>query len=340
MTSTFRWGLIGSSDIAGTRMIAAIRAQGHIVQFVHSASADRAASFAAEHGIPESGAGLAELLASEVDAVYISTTNDRHFRSASAALAAGKHVLCEKPLALSAAEALAMIVLAESKGLVLATNHHLPGSPLHATVRALVATGAIGTVLSARVAHAVLLPERLRGWRVADTAAGGGVIMDITCHDASVLNPLLGSPKKVTALGVRQAAWNSGESMDAVMTVIEYESAEGNTVIAQTHDAFSVPDSPTRLEVHGSAGSLIVTDAMTQDTWGTVSLVTAHGTELIPVDCSRDLYAIILDAFVGAIGGTAVPTATGRDGLLALRVALAAQESAQTGCTVELLDIY
>jgi 1,5-anhydro-D-fructose reductase (1,5-anhydro-D-mannitol-forming) len=279
------------------------------------------------------------LLESNIDAVYISTTNDRHFRAAMDALAAGKHVLCEKPLALSVEEARAMVVLAESTGLVLATNHHLPGSPLHTTVRELIASGRIGNVLSAHIAHAVLLPERLRGWRIADNA-GGGVVMDITCHDASVLNPLLGTPKRVTALGVSQADWNVAGSMDAVMSVIEYESADGSPIIAQTHDAFSVPAAPTRLEVHGTAGTIIVTDAMTQETFGTVTLVSPHGTEQIPVDCTKDLYSIILDAFSGAIGGSAIPTATGRDGLLALRVALAVQQSATTGQTVELLDIH
>jgi 1,5-anhydro-D-fructose reductase (1,5-anhydro-D-mannitol-forming) len=234
-----------------------------------------------------------------------------------------------------------MVELAEEKGLILAANHHLPGSPLHTTVRQLVGSGAIGTLLSARICHAVLLPERLRGWRLGgaapgETAAGSGVIMDITCHDASVLNPLLGAPTAVTALAVRQAGWNAGGQHDAVMTVISYARDGQPPVLAQTHDSFTVGYDSTSLVVHGTEGSIEVTDAMTQDTAGTVTLRNADGAVEVAVDCSVDLYETVLDAFAAAVAGTGAPTATGRDGLLALKVALAAQQSAATGQTVTL----
>src|SRR5207344_2976655 len=111
------------------------------------------------------------------------------------ASAAGKHVLCEKPLALSVDDGRAMLAACERAGVILATNHHLPGSGIHRTIRRLVADGAVGRVL------AVMLPERLQGgWRLG-SRAGGGVAMDITCHDAAILNPLLGAlPADAVAL--------------------------------------------------------------------------------------------------------------------------------------------
>lgn len=338
MNAALTWGLIGASDIAATRMIPAIRARGGTIAAVHSSSTDHAESFALTHGIALGTNDLDQMLAAGVDAVYISTTNDRHASSALKALSSGAHVLCEKPLALSIKDAQAMIDRAEATGRVLATNHHLPGSPLHRTVRELVAAGRIGTVLSVKVAHAVLLPERLRGWRVTGSAPGSGVIMDITCHDASVLNPLLGAARKVTAISVQQAAWNPGSQSDAVMTVIEYESATGARVLAQTHDAFTVPNASTSLEVHGTEGTIVVSDAMTQDTEGVITLTTASGTKPVEVDCSADLYEIILESFEAAVSGTGSPTASGADGLAALRVALAAEESARTGRTIELRE--
>jgi 1,5-anhydro-D-fructose reductase (1,5-anhydro-D-mannitol-forming) len=272
----------------------------------------------------------------DIDAVYISSTNDKHFDQACRALRAGKHVLCEKPLALEAADAEAMMKLAEELGLVLAANHHLPGSPLHAKVRDLVAEGAIGTVLSAKIAHAVLLPQRLRGWRLGQSTPGSGVILDITCHDASVLNPLLGNPTAVTAVAVQQADWNTGGQEDAAMTVIRYEQDGKPPVLAQTHDSFTVGYAETSLEVHGTEGTLKVIDAMTQDTKGQVLLTTKAGIRDVEVDGSDDLYVIVLRAFAAAVEGTGTPTATGRDGLMALKVALAAQESATTGRTVRI----
>jgi 1,5-anhydro-D-fructose reductase (1,5-anhydro-D-mannitol-forming) len=331
-----KWGLIGASDIAATRVIGAIRASGGETVGVVSGSAGRASDFAASHGLARSTADLDELLGWDIDAVYISSTNDKHFDQATKALKAGKHVLCEKPLALDAGQAEAMVKLAEDTGLLLAANHHLPGSPLHAKVRDLVAAGAIGTLLSAKVAHAVLLPERLRGWRLGQGTPGSGVILDITCHDASVLNPLLGTPVSVTALAVRQAGWNTGGQEDAAMTVIRYENEGQAPVLAQTHDSFTVGYAGTSLEVHGTDGTIQVIDAMTQDTKGQVILTTAAGVQSVEVDCSEDLYVIGLRAFAAAVEGTGVPTATGRDGLMALKVALAAQESAISGHTVHI----
>jgi 1,5-anhydro-D-fructose reductase (1,5-anhydro-D-mannitol-forming) len=331
-----KWGLIGASDIAATRVIDAIRASGGHTVGVFSGSADRAKDFAATHALPNFTTALDELLGWDIDAVYISSTNDKHFDQATRALQSGKHVLCEKPLALDAGQAEAMVELAEQQGLVLAANHHLPGSPLHAKVRDLITAGTIGTVLSAKIAHAVLLPERLRGWRLGQSTPGSGVILDITCHDASVLNPLLGTPVAVSAIAVRQADWNVGGQEDAAMTVIRYERDGAPAVLAQTHDSFTVGYAGTSLEVHGTEGTIQVIDAMTQDTKGEVVLTTASGVQAVEVDCSEDLYVIGLRAFTAAVEGTGVPTATGRDGLMALKVALAAQESANSGHTVHI----
>ena len=331
-----KWGLIGASDIAATRVIGAIRASGGDAVGVYSGSEDRARDFAAGHSLPHGTTDLDALLGWDIDAVYISSTNAMHFEQACRALKAGKHVLCEKPLALAVEEAASMVDLAKQQGLVLAANHHLPGSPLHAKVRELVSAGAIGTILSAKVAHAVLLPERLRGWRLGQNTPGSGVILDITCHDASVLNPLLGTPVAVSAVAVQQADWNMGGQEDAAMTVIQYERDGQPPVLAQTHDSFTVGYARTSLEVHGTEGTLLVTDAMTQDTLGELVLTTKSGSQTIDVDCSEDLYAIGLRAFVSAVEGIGTPTASGRDGLMALKVALAAQESANSGRTVHI----
>ena len=188
-----RWGLIGASDVAATRMIPAMRTLGHEVAAVGDPTPEWAATYAERNGIPVAGSVEAVLARDDVDAVYISTINDLHRAHTEAAAAAGKHVLCEKPLALSVDDGRAMLAACERAGVTLATNHHLPGSGIHRTIRRLVADGAVGRILAVRVFHAVMLPARLQGgWRLG-SRAGGGVAMDITCHDASVLNPLLGA---------------------------------------------------------------------------------------------------------------------------------------------------
>jgi 1,5-anhydro-D-fructose reductase (1,5-anhydro-D-mannitol-forming) len=280
---------------------------------------------------------LEEFLASDIDAVYISSRNDEHADQAIAAAEAGKHILLEKPMALTLAEARTIVASADRAGVQLAINHHLPGSPLHVTARQLVAEGRIGPLYSARVNHAVLLPEHLRGWRLADVT-GGGVVYDVTVHSASVLNRLFGAaPKRVTALGAVQAPWNQTGTRDSVMTILEYSASDsGVPGLAQTHDAFGVPYPGTSMEIHGERGAIVIGEAMTQDTLGTVELHTSNGVEPIEVDCSDDLYGINVRAFVAAIRGEWRPTATGTDGLQALQVALAVEESLRLGQVVDL----
>jgi 1,5-anhydro-D-fructose reductase (1,5-anhydro-D-mannitol-forming) len=337
--SDLTFGLIGASYVAASRMVPALRANGIVPMALFDTDKERF-RYWRDKDLDLLTTDLDELLSSEIDAVYISSRNDQHAAHAIAAAQTGKHVLIEKPMALTLADARAIVTAADQSGVQLAVNHHLPGSPLHTTARQLVADGRIGTLYSARINHAVLLPEHLRKWRLADVP-GGGVVLDITVHDASVLNPLFGTePLRVAALGVSQASWNPARSRDSVMTIIEY-AADGHGVpgIAQTHDAFAAPYPGTSMEIHGETGAIVIGDAMTQDTPGTVELHTATGVESIEVDLSSDLYEIIVRSFEAAIRGEGRPTATGADGLRALQVALAVEESLRAGTTVNLSDL-
>jgi 1,5-anhydro-D-fructose reductase (1,5-anhydro-D-mannitol-forming) len=124
------------------------------------------------------------------------------------------------------------------------------------------------------------------------------------------------------------------------MTTIEYPAgASGVPGLAQTHDAFTVPYPGTSMEIHGESGAIIIGDAMTQDTPGTVELHTASGIEKIEVDCSEDLYHINVRAFAAAVDGEGRPTASGIDGLRALQVAVAVEESLKSGQAVAIGDV-
>jgi 1,5-anhydro-D-fructose reductase (1,5-anhydro-D-mannitol-forming) len=249
-----RWALIGASDIAKTRMINAINSQPNSrVAAVFSSSADRASAYAEENRIPKAYSRLESLLDDpEIDVVYISTTNELHRDQALAAASAGKHILCEKPLALSLDDAHQMLNAAQAANVVFGTNHHLRNAVTHRTLRKLIKEGAIGKPLAARVFHAVYLPPRLQGWRLSRPEAGGGVILDITVHDADTLRFVLDSEvEDVIARSATQGLASSGMD-DAVMGVMYFR----NGVLAQFHDAFTVKHAPTGIEVHGTEGSL------------------------------------------------------------------------------------
>jgi 1,5-anhydro-D-fructose reductase (1,5-anhydro-D-mannitol-forming) len=321
-----RWGLIGASTIAAQHMIGAIRVTGGEVVAVASTTEPRAREFAAAHGISVATSGIEALLGrKDIEAVYISSTNEKHHAQAMAALRAGKHVLCEKPLAMTLTDAAGMVSAASDMGLVLATNHHLRCSGSHRTIRGLIASGRIGRVLSLRLFHAVHLPEALQGWRINDADAGGGVIADITVHDADVARFLLGEDP--VAVVAQSATSGMGQGVeDSAMSV--WTMPSGAMVLS--HESFTHPFAGSGLEVHGTLGSIFARGVMTQAPVGDIELVTAAGRAAVAFP-QHDLYAQGLRDFLSAVEGRGQPAATGRDGVASLAVALAVTRAARTG---------
>jgi 1,5-anhydro-D-fructose reductase (1,5-anhydro-D-mannitol-forming) len=331
MAEKLGWGLIGASTIAKEHMIGAIRAQpdGEVVA-VTSSDPARGRSYAAAHGIARSHDSVAALLADPaVGIVYVSTTNELHREQTLAAAAAGKHVLCEKPLALTLADARAMVAACRSAGVVMGTNHHLRNAATHRAMRAAIAAGRIGRPLFARVFHAVHLPAHLQGWRITTPGAGGGVILDITVHDADTMRFVL-ADDPVEAVAMSQSGGMASAGLeDGAMGVLRFRSG----LLAQLHDAFTTPFARTGFEVHGSDGSLVARDVMTQKATGDVLLRTAAGEESLPVT-HEPLYERAVRLFQAAVRGEGEPAATGEDGLWSLATGLAVRDSTASGRAV------
>lgn len=307
-------------------MIGAIRATGGDIAAVVSTTAARAGDFASRNGIPAFGTDLALVLQdATIGAVYISSTNEKHHSQALAAIAAGKHVLCEKPLAMTVAEAAELVAAARAAGVTFATNHHLRCSGSHRAIRDLIRAGRIGRVLSLRLFHAVHLPPNLQGWRINDAGAGGGVIPDITVHDADVARFLLDeTPVSIVA---QMAASGMGQGVeDSAMSVWTMPSG----AMVQSHESFTHPFAGSGLEVHGQTGSIFARGVMTQQPVGEIELVTAQGREVVPFS-PHNLYVQGVSDFLAAVAGQGAPAATGEDGVASLTVALAVREAARSG---------
>jgi 1,5-anhydro-D-fructose reductase (1,5-anhydro-D-mannitol-forming) len=329
--SMLLWGVIGASTIGRDWMVPAISAQPDSkVAAVASSDPERGRRYAEELSIPKAYSSVGDLIADPtLDAVYISTTNESHEQHALAAISAGKHVLCEKPLALSLDSARAMVAAAAAAGVVMGTNHHLRNAATHRRMREVIQSGTIGRPLAARVFHAVYLPPHLQSWRIDRPDAGGGVILDITVHDADTLRFALGDEVvEVTAMTASQGMGRAGLE-DAVMGVMRFEKG----TIAQFHDAFTAPHAYTGFEEHGTEGSLYGRDVMTQRPTGTVTLRRGDSEEEIAIE-HENLYERSVRCFNEAIRDKGEPAATGVDGVRSLAVALAVRESAGTGRTV------
>ncbi len=316
-----KWGLIGASDIAETRVIPALRKNNQEVSIVVSNNQLWAETYATKNSIPRVAKSLQELLDADIDAVYISSTNEKHFSQAMAAIEKGKQILCEKPIATNLDEARKMVAAAKTKGVTFATNHHIRTSGSHQLVRKLIAEGKLGELVSVRINHGVSLPERLRGWRLTSKDAGAGVILDIVVHDVDALRHLLGS-NIVKAVGFSGSyGLGNHEIEDTSVCTFQFE----NGVIATSFESFAIPFNQTNLEVFGSKGSVVIRNAMTQDPVGKVFFQDENGLREIPVEDQEDLYVKTIRQFL-----TGKPYASGEDGIASLEGALMILDSIQS----------
>jgi 1,5-anhydro-D-fructose reductase (1,5-anhydro-D-mannitol-forming) len=220
-----------------------------------------------------------------------------------------------------------MVSAANDKGVVFGTNHHLRNAVTHRTMRQLIKDGAIGKPLAARVFHAVYLPPRLQGWRLNRPEAGGGVILDITVHDADTLHFLLDDDVQDVIARSAQQGLGQGGLEDAVMGVMSFR----NGTMAMFHDAFTIKHAQTGVEVHGTEGSLIAKNVMTQDPVGEIYLSKNGTTSEVTLGPREDLYVHIIRHFNSAVRGKGQPFASGQDGIRSLAVGLAVLESTKTG---------
>jgi predicted dehydrogenase len=142
-------------------------------------------------------AGLAALLDDpEVAAIYVSTPNHLHRPAVEAAAAAGKPVLCEKPMAATLADAEAMAEAVAAAGIRYGTAFDQRHHPAHALMRDLIAEGRIGRVTAIRIAYACWVDAGFAAdnWRADPARAGGGALMDLAPHGLDLVDHLLGEP--------------------------------------------------------------------------------------------------------------------------------------------------
>ena len=201
--SPLRIGLLGAARIAPTALLRPAREVPEVeIAAVSARDVSKARKFAVKHGIPNVHDSYNDLLDDpDLDAVYIPLPNGLHCEWTIRALEAGKHVLCEKPMAANAAEALRMQEVAEKTGCVLVEAFHWRYHPLAARVRELLDAGDLGAIRHVEVSTCIpyMIPGDIR-YRY-DLA--GGASMDIGCYAVSILRFLAGAEPEVLSAEAR-----------------------------------------------------------------------------------------------------------------------------------------
>ena len=202
-TRALRAGIIGGGAIARLAHIPALLKGGTEVVAICDPAPGRAAEVAKEFGIAGAFTDHMELLAlPEVDVVFIGTPNVFHAPIAIAALEAGKHVLCEKPIAVSSAEAESMIAAAKRADRLLSVNQHMRFHPTSFAMRDAVANGSLGEVFftDVRWMRSAGIPG-YGSWFTRKELAGAGALFDIGVHMLDLGMFILGFPEVERVVG-------------------------------------------------------------------------------------------------------------------------------------------
>jgi predicted dehydrogenase len=225
MTPPLRLGMLSTANIAHGFAEGLVGSGAVQISAVASRQADAAAAFAARHGIPSAHASYEALLADPaVDAVYNPLPNSLHAPWTRAALMAGKHVLCEKPITVTLDEARPLFALARERGLVLLEAFPYRYQPQTLAVQRLIAEGAIGEVRLIQAFFGFSLRE---GPNIRlDPALGGGALLDAGCYAVSFAR-IAAAARPLSVLA--QARWTERGVDMALTGSVHYE----NGAVAQ-----------------------------------------------------------------------------------------------------------
>jgi len=250
MVGVVKWGVLGAAKIATEKVIPAMR-RGEFSRIEAIASRDgaRASAAAARLGIPKAYGSYEALLADpEIEAIYNPLPNELHVPWTERALAAGKHVLCEKPIALDAAEATRLLAARESSGKLVAEAFMVRFHPQWRRAREIALSGAIGEVKAIQTMFAYRLedPQNIR-----NKPPGGGGLYDIGCYAILTARYIFGAePTRVVAALDIDARFGTDRLASAL---IEFPGGRHLTFTAATqiagHQRVTIAGAGGRIEI-------------------------------------------------------------------------------------------
>ncbi|HET7313866.1 Gfo/Idh/MocA family oxidoreductase [Salinisphaera sp.] len=328
--SSINWGVLGAAEIA----------REHTIPAIVAAQNSRPYALASRRGAPdalierfgfETGYGDYDALLADpaVDAVYLPLPNDRHAEWAVKAARAGKHVLCEKPAALTAAQTAEAIAACESAGVLFMEAMMYQFHDQHARVRELIGSGAIGEVRGVHANLTFNLEKSLSDFRHGTLASGGGSLYDLGCYCIHAIRSLLGEPDRVATFARFAGPQRAEMSAAAILGYANGAKAGFDCGMdAAPRHAY---------EVYGTAGSIRVNKAFVPqaDGDGSIEIVNADGNTTIERTTSFQ-YPNGIAHFADCVLNAQAPNYTPESVLANMRVLDACIESATTASIVEL----
>ena len=342
----FGIGIIGCGKIAQVRHIPeyAEHKDARLLGF-YDINQERAAALAKQYG-GTAYATVEELLANpEIDAVSVCAANFAHAELTIAALNAGKHVLCEKPMAITLAECEAMVEAAKANGKYLMIGHNQRLAKAHAMARKLIVDGLIGDIVTFRTTFGHGGPETWSGdpglntWFFDKTRAAMGAMADLGIHKTDLIQFLTGqqvirTTARVTTLDKKDASGNLISVDDNAICIYEMSGGAFGTMTA-SWTYYGAEDNSTVL--YGTKGIMRIYD----DPAICIKVILADGGKI-----SYDVEAIqtndnqtksgVNDLWMESLVNHKVPEISGESALAAMRAVFASIESSETGRAVDI----
>ena len=310
-TGTVGWGIAGCGWVARDYGAPAIAAggNGRLLALYDPDPASLRSVAAGDRDVVRETSLAAFLRTPGLDAVYVAAPNHVHRGLVEAAAAAGCAVLCEKPMALDAADARAMVEACDRHGVFYATAFDQRFHAAHRHAAGMIAEGAIGRPAALRIVYACWVGSSWSddNWRIDPARAGGGALFDLAPHGLDLASMLLGEEIETAhVLGqhrVQDYARAAGGVDDGA--IVAARTAAG--VLVQLHVAYNCPEflPRRRLEIVGDRGQVTLTDTMGQTPGGSLMLQTADGParEITVPGIERSPFAAQVEAFADHLLG-------------------------------------
>ncbi|MDD5679522.1 MAG: Gfo/Idh/MocA family oxidoreductase [Kiritimatiellae bacterium] len=342
MPTKIRWGVIGCGGIAARRTIPEFKKMVSNAELVSvmDASAERARAVAQQFGIPHWCATEKELLKQPVDAVYIATPQNIHARQVIQSAKAGKHILCEKPIAISLREVDRMEAACRKANIKFMLGFCMRNNVYHKKARELVQSGALGKMVMGRAELTCWYPPIPGAWRQDIAISHGGALIDMGTHCLDILEWIMAT-RIVEVTGFQDLRTHAYPTPieDTSTILVRF----GNGAHGMIDNYFNIPDAAAQnsLELYGTKGSLIGQGTIGQDPTGKMfsilqsDAVDYSANQVRNLTVQRQeyrlegigLYGQMIDIFSRCIMDNTAPPVTLADGRHSVAVVLAIYEA-------------